>query len=74
MVETYLHMILKDSKKFPKLLSLLGNMFLIPNPNSIDSDGKFDLLNSPTILRICPVSLIWDGNSLANQIKLFRQI
>ena len=66
----------KNSEKLfkPKLLSLLRNMFLIPNPNSIDSDSKFDLLNSSTILRIRPVSLIWDGNSLVNQIKLFRQI
>ena len=49
----------------PTSLSMLGNMFTISNPTSVDSHGKFDLLSSSTILSVCPVSLMRDGKSLA---------
>ena len=52
-----------------KLLSMFGNMFTISHPTIIDSDGKFDLLSSSTILGICPVSLMRDGKSLAKSNK-----
>ena len=48
---------------------MLGNMLTISNPTSIDSDGKFDLLSSSTILRTCPVSLMQHGKSLVKSNK-----
>ena len=52
-----------------KLLSMLGNMITISNPTSIDSDGKFNLLSSSTILGICEISLSRDCKSLPKSNK-----
>ena len=48
---------------------MLGKVFTISNRTSIDSDGKFDLLSSSTILSICHVSIIQDGRSSAKSNK-----